>query len=111
MNQTMKEINRRYKNAVIRHKRSRRFSKDVRHKHHTRTITKRDMGRLFSLTANDLDEVRIAKADHEGKTPLIWVDLAFWSLRRHRETRNGRLTAFYGKLHWLLRQTMPSLRK
>lgn len=111
MNQTMKEINRRYKNAVIRHKRFRRFSFDVRHKHHTRTITKRDMGRLFGLTCNDLDEVRIAKAEHEGKTPLIWVDLAFWSLRRQRATKNGRLIAFYGKLCWLLRHTMPMINR
>lgn len=112
MNQTMKEINRRYKQAVIKHKRPRRFSKDVKHKHHhTRTITKRDMGRLYGMTCDDLDEVRIAKAEREGKTPHVWIEFGYWHMRRQRELSTRRLKLFCGKLCWLLRHTMPMINR
>ena len=98
-----------HRNNVASSKIIKRFS-TKEHRHHNRTITKRDIGRLYGMTCNDLDELRIAKAEREGKTPHVWTEFVYWHMRRHRGLFTSRLKLYYGKLSRLL-NPMPLLYK
>lgn len=101
-----------YRNADIPgFKTIKRFSTKEYKKHHTRTLNKRDIGRLFGMTCDNLDDLSIAKAEREGKTPRIWTEFGYWHMRRQRELSTRRLKLFCGKLCWLLRHTMPLFKK
>lgn len=81
-----------------------RYAKNNKTKKHrcNRTISKRDFGRIYRNTANDVNQIRVLKAEQEDKTPMCWIEYGYWNTRREREIYCGRMALCYGKIFLLI---------
>ncbi len=87
-----------------------KYAKNKTKKHRSRTISKRDFGRIYRNTANDVNQIRVLRAEQEDKTPMCWADFGYWNTRKQKEIYCGRMALVYGKLYYLINRGLHLLK-